>query len=113
MSIIEELYNGTIAPVENMIPQNPRYRQICRQIGDDRQYFEKILSENDREKFQRWNHLIYEYEKMIEYTNFSIGFRLGMRMGCEVFGREGKDNLEEKLRKLEKGSLQKKETVDI
>ena len=103
MSIIEELYNGTLAPIENMIPQNPRYRQICRQIGDDRQYFEKILSEKDREKFQSWNSLIYEYEKMVEFTNFSNGFKLGMQMGCAVFGREGEeDNLEEMLRKLEK-----------
>ena len=113
MSIIEELYNGTLAPIENMVSQDPRYRQICGQIGDDRKYFEKILSENDREKFQRWNHLIYEYEKMLEYTNFSSGFRLGMQMGCEVFGQEGEeDNLEEKLKRLEKWSLQKKETED-
>ena len=110
MSIIEELYNGTLAPVENMVPQNPSYRQICRQIGDDRQYFEKILSEKDSEKFKNWNCLIYEYEKMIEFTNFSNGFKLGMQMGCEVFGREGKDNLEEKLRKLEEWSSPKKET---
>lgn len=102
MSIIEELYNGTLAPVENMVPQNPSYRQICRQIGDDREYFEKILSEKDREKFKRWNDLIYEYEKTVEFTNFFNGFKLGMQMGCEVFGQEGEeDNLEEKLKELE------------
>ena len=102
MSIIEELYNGTLAPIENMVPQNPSYRQICRQIGDDRQYFEKILSEKDREKFKSWNNLIYEYEKMVEFINFSNGFKLGLQIGCEVFGREGEEyNLEEKLKKLE------------
>lgn len=113
MSIIEELYNGTLAPVENMVPKNPSYRQICRQIGNDREYFEKILSEKDREKFKRWNDLIYEYEKMVEFTNFSNGFKLGMQMGCEVFGQEEEgDNLEEKLKELEEWSLQKKETED-
>ena len=113
MSIIEELYNGTLAPVENMVPQDTSYRQICRQIGDDRQYFEKILSEKDSEKFKNWNGLIYEYEKMIEFTNFSNGFKLGMQMGCEVFGREGEENnLEEKLKKLEEWSLPKRETED-
>lgn len=109
MSIIEELYNGTLAPVENMIPQNPNYRQICRQIGDDREYFEKILPEKDKERFKKWNVLIEEYEKMIEFTNFSNGFKLGMQMGCEVFGQEGEgDNLEEKLRELEEWSSLKK-----
>ena len=112
MSIIEELYNGTLAPVENMVPQDPRYRQICGQIGGDREYFEKILPEKDSEKFKNWNGLIYEYEKMIEFTNFSNGFKLGMQMGCEVFGQEGRDNLEEKLRKLEEWSSPKKETEE-
>ena len=113
MSIIEELYNGDLCPVENMIPQNPDYRQICRRIGDERVYFEKVLSDADRGRFKKWNELVFEYEKMVEFTNFSNGFTLGMQMGCEVFGREGEENnLEEKLKKLEEWSLPKRETED-
>lgn len=42
---------------------------------------------------------------MIELTNFSNGFKLGMRLGCEVFGQE-----EDAEESLEKWSLLKKET---
>lgn len=110
MSVIEDLYNGALAPVEQMIPPNSNYRQICRQIGEDREYFEKILSEKDRERFKKWNSLIYEYEKMIELTNFSNGFKLGMQLGCEVFGQEedAERSLEEKIKEIEEGFLPKK-----
>lgn len=71
-----------------MIPPNPNYRKICWQIGEEREYFESILSENDRERFRKWNALIIEYEKITEFENFSSGFKLGMQLGCEVFGQE-------------------------
>ena len=113
MSIIEELYNGDLCPVENMVPQNPDYRQICRMIGNEREYFEGILSDADRERFKKWNELVYEYEKMVEFANFSNGFKLGMQLGCEVFGQE--EDLERSLEEKAKGiveewSLQKKGT---
>lgn len=103
MRIIEKLYNGEISPVEDMIPSDPDYRKICWQIGEEREYFERTLSEKDKERFKRWNTLIYEYEKMIELENFSNGFKLGMQLGCEVFGQERQDgvNFEEKRRETE------------
>lgn len=103
MSIIEKLYNGEISPVEDIIPSDPNYRKICWQIGEEREYFESILSEKDKERFKSWNTIIYEYEKMIELENFSNGFKLGMQLGCEVFGQERQDgvNFDEKKREME------------
>lgn len=72
-----------------MIPPNPNYRKICKKIGDEREYFEKILSDADRERFKKWNELVYEYEKMVEFTNFSNGLKLGLMLGFEVFHWEG------------------------
>lgn len=95
LSIIEELYNGNLCPVENMIPPNPDYRQICRKIGDEREYFVGILSDADRERFKKCNELVYEYEKMVEFTNFSNGLRIGLMLGFEVFHWEGDDFREE------------------
>ncbi len=88
MSIIEDLYNGELCPVEHMIPSDPDYRDISRQIGDDRKYFEEILSGEDRERFKKWNNSIYEYEKMVELISFKNGFKLGMMLGEEVFRQE-------------------------
>ena len=36
MSIIEQLYNGEVSPVEDIIPSDPNYRKICWQIGEER-----------------------------------------------------------------------------
>lgn len=102
MSIIEELYNGELCPAEHMASSAPDYRQICRQIGEDREYFESILSENDRERFEKWNALIIEYEKITEFENFSKGFKIGMKLGCEVFGREDAgEGFEDKKKEIE------------
>lgn len=101
MSIIEELYNGELCPAEHMASSASDYRQICRQIGEDREYFESILSENDRERFRKWNALIIEYEKITEFENFSSGFKLGMQLGCEVFGREDAGGDEEKKKLID------------
>lgn len=47
---------------------------------------------------------------MIEFTNFSNGFKLGMQLGCEVFGQEedAERSLEEKIKEIEEGFLPKK-----
>ena len=96
MSVIEEFYNGDLCPVEHMIPKNENYRSLCRKIGDEREYFEGILSDADRERFKKWNELVYEYEKMVEFTNFSNGLRIGLMLGFEVFYREEDECQEER-----------------
>ena len=63
MSIIENLYNGKINPIEEAIPQDENYRPLTRQIADERAYFESRLPAEDRERFEYWNKLIFEYEK--------------------------------------------------
>ena len=88
MSIIENLYNGKINPIEEAIPQDENYRPLTKQIADERAYFESRLPAEDRERFEYWNKLIFEYEKMTEYANFSYGLKQGIMFATEVYKDE-------------------------
>ena len=88
MSIIEELYNGQVCPVEDIQPKNKRYRSLTNEIGDEREYFASKLLEDDKERFNKWNELVFKYEGMFEYTNFEYGFRLGSILTLATFSEE-------------------------
>ena len=85
MSILEKLYNGKLMPVEQVIPRNADYRPLADKIGNERGYFAEALSAEDRERFDSWNKLIFEYEEMIEFANFEHGFKLGSQLTFEIF----------------------------
>ena len=93
MSIIEELYNGELCPAEHMASSEPDYRQICRQIGEDREYFESILSENDREQFRKWNALIIEYEKKPNLRTFQADLSWECSWGVKYSGRKIREEM--------------------
>lgn len=85
MSVLENFYNGNIAPIEEVIPPDADYRPLAKEIGDEREYFTGILSAEDRERFGKWNKSIFKYEEMIEFANFTYGFRLGAMLEAEIF----------------------------
>lgn len=91
MSILERLYMGNLCPVEEAVPHDTEYRTLSDKIGEEREYFEGILSAEDRERFEKWNTMVFRYEDITEYANFSLGFRLGAMLTSEIFiGSESK-----------------------
>ena len=96
MGIIEELYNGKVCPVEDIIPQDAQYRPLSDDIGNERMYFASRLSAEDQERFEKWNSLVFRYEEIVEYANFEYGFRLGAMLTLETFcGERGPTENEE------------------
>ena len=96
MGIIEELYNGKVCPVEDIIPQDAQYRPLADDIGNERMYFASRLSAEDQERFEKWNSLVFRYEEMVEYANFEYSFRLGAMLTLETFcGERGQAENEE------------------
>lgn len=85
MSILERLYNGNLCPIEEAIPPDKDYRSLLNEIGNEREYFAGIFSVEDKGRFEEWNRKIFRYEEMVEYENFSYGFRLGVMLAHEVF----------------------------
>lgn len=91
MSVLKDLYNGKLCPINQMIPKNKGYHPLCREIDLEKAYFIERLSAEDQERFKKLEKLMDEYELMMEYTNFAHGFRLGLMLAFESFqGEEGK-----------------------
>ena len=88
MNVIEDLYNGKVCPVEDIRPKNEKYRPLANEIGDEREYFASKLSEEDKERYEKWNGLVFKYEGMVEYANFEYGFRLGAMLTFATFSEE-------------------------
>ena len=89
MSILEDLYNVKLYPLEDIIPQNEKYRPLCEEISREQERLLEKLATEDKEILQNYNKLLHEYERMSEYANFSFGFRLGARLVFEIFAEKG------------------------
>lgn len=88
MSILRHLYMymANLSPAEEIFPHDTaEYRSLSDKIGEERKYFEKVLSAEDKERFQEWDKMIFRYEDMTEYSNFERGFRLGAMLVSEIF----------------------------
>ena len=88
MSILKCLYMymGNLCPAEEIVPNDTtEYRSLSNKIGKEREYFEGLLSAEDKERFKEWDKMIFRYEDMTEYSNFARGFRLGAMLVSEIF----------------------------
>lgn len=85
MSILKRLYMGNLCPIEEAIPPDTDYRALSNKIGEEREYFAGKLSAEDKERFEKWNKMIFRYEDMTEYANFTQGFKLGAMLAFEIF----------------------------
>ena len=85
MSILERLYMGNLCPYEESIPHNVDYRSLSIKIGEEREYFEGILSAEEKERFKAWNEMMFRYEDITSYEKFKHGFSLGIMLASEIF----------------------------
>lgn len=89
MSMLEELYNGEIYPLEQIVPDNKDYRQTKKRSAELREYFRALLTtEENRQKFEEWNSLDSTAYDMECYANFSYGFRMGVRLVFEALSKD-------------------------
>lgn len=88
MGILKNWYDGNICPAEDIAPKSKKYHSIVTKIGKEKEYFATKLSSDDRERFEKWDSLRYEYEEMTDYANFSYGFKLGAMLAFEIFAEQ-------------------------
>lgn len=91
MSILERLYMGNLCPFEESIPHNTDYHLLSNKIGEEREYFEEILSAEEKERFKAWNEMMFRYEDMTSYEKFRYGFSLGIMLASEIFAERESD----------------------
>lgn len=84
MRILKKLYDGKIDPAKYIIPEDPDYRSLTSEIGNGREYFESKLLDEDKEKFEKWNEQLQEYDEIVEYANFAYGFKLGAKFALDM-----------------------------
>ena len=91
MSILERLYMGELCPLEESVCNDTDYHSLLDKIRTERHYFEGILSEENKERFEEWNMMIFRHEDIANYKRFAHVCRLGAMLTSEIYsGSEGR-----------------------
>lgn len=84
MSILEELYNGNINPVERFVKKESEYQRISRDISKRQDSLYKTLTQEEREIYEDIFENNYKLEYISEKEGFIQGFRLGAKIMLEI-----------------------------
>lgn len=87
-SILEELFDGNVNPVELIIPKNPEYRPLNRKISDAILMWRDKLSENDFQELEELLDLRSQADSMYAEASFMYGFKLASWIMIEVMTGE-------------------------
>lgn len=100
-SIIEDLYKGKIYPFEKFKPILHHYKNNKEEAFQGYEEFGKNLDPERRKEFEQIldNHL--DLLSLEMEQNFSDGFKLGVKLMCEIFMQ---DDVERYLELLEKAN---------
>ncbi|MFD1175370.1 DUF6809 family protein [Paenibacillus puldeungensis] len=85
MPILESLYYGNLIPYETAVPQDPKYRQLGRQISESMDSWRGKLSNEDFRELEALLDLYQQVQGMELAASFTQGFRLGAAMVFEVY----------------------------
>lgn len=84
MSILEELYNGNIAPIERSMKKGSEYYKLCKAVSEKE---EKLFEELSCEKKAMYESIAERrlmLESISEKEIFIDGFRLGAQIMLEI-----------------------------
>lgn len=84
-SLLQQLYDGDIYPAENILPKDPRYKELCREIGVKADDFKEKLSLEDKAVFEQIKEIEEQISVLFSFENFSYGFRLGVMFMTDTF----------------------------
>ncbi len=84
-TLLKQLYDGEVYPAEQIVPKDSEYWELCRKLGEERNYLREQLSVDVRERFEEIETLSQEIANLYSYENFSCGFRLGIGLIMESF----------------------------
>ena len=82
--MLKDIYYGRIIPWERRNRKAAEQHEIVRKIDAEENYFESILSEEDRQRFKALSNLISELATTSEAEIFSYGFSMGLLLMAEV-----------------------------
>ena len=84
-SIIAELFYGNITPSERSYCKTGEYAHILQLVTRNEEKLTETLSEAQKETLEKFKDGTSELSSMTEVTDFTIGFKLGLRLTAEAF----------------------------
>ncbi len=85
VKIIEMLYDGKIDPSGYVGSDNPDLQKMIRKSINEWKVFRQNMSEEDAKRFDDLDDLDVNLTFKYAYEYFSYGFKLAVRLMCEVF----------------------------
>ena len=82
--ILKRLYDGEIYPSENICVDTPEYHKINNKLADEKERFEKTLTDSNRSLFTSIEDLHYEITELYSYEGFAHGFKLAVSLMFEA-----------------------------
>lgn len=83
-SVISELYNGEISPVETETPRDKKYRRTVNKVGQEIEELEEILTKEQCKKLEHMMDMNAEIFNMENRAVFAEGLRLGILLMVEI-----------------------------
>ena len=84
MTELEDLWYGNVIPHEQFLDGNTEYRKLLSQTVKRRDELEALLAEEQKEKLTEFDNASTELNALAEQSAFSFGFKLGVKLMCEV-----------------------------
>lgn len=91
-TLLESLYYGHLAPEEQVVPRDPEYRQLSREISEAMKAWKEKLSTEEFTELEVLIDLQQKIQGMELTASFTYGFKLGAALMIEVhsgYGAEG------------------------
>lgn len=84
-TFLESLYYGNLKPSEAIVPRDPHYRHLSRQLSESMEMLKKRLPSEDFKELEALHDLYQQLHGMELTASFSKGFKMGAAMALEVY----------------------------
>lgn len=86
MTILEELWFGNITPTEyNRIENNVNYKKALGLVNLNQERLKASLNDEQKDLLEKLLTASEEFENLIEFDCFKVGFKLGVRFTIEAY----------------------------
>ena len=84
MTELEDLWYGNVIPHEQFLDGNNEYRKLLSQTVKRREELETSLTEKQKQLLTAYDAACAELNSLSDLSAFSFGFKLGVKLMCEV-----------------------------
>ncbi len=89
--ILEDLYFGNITPYEKRMAANSELRRLAKRASDCKSQLAERLNEEERQLLNTLINAQQEIDSITVMENFTLGFRLGVRLMVECLDENDGD----------------------